>query len=623
MQELMIELGNIQTILVIVVIFLLLVVLLFQILFRYKPDKTIELFSRIESLQNAQNRFEDVLRQELAQIRIDSATTAREGREELTRTFVSIGESISKRLTENSELQQNALYNFSNQLQASAQSFQDSTERFRVTLEQSLKSFQAETSNKLETMRIDSATTAREGREELTRTFVSIGESLLNRLAENSELQQNALQNFSNQFQTSAQSFQDSTEKFRLTLEQSLKSFEVEISNKLEKTREDSNYSALQLRNEVLSALTTFNDLVLKGIGEMAQLQKGQLETFSENISKLTLSNETKLETLREMVERKLNQIQEDNAKQIEQMRITVDEKLQGTLEKRLGDSFRLVSERLEQVHKGLGEMQSLASGVGDLKRVLTNVKARGGWGEVQLGAILEQMLTPDQFEKNVKTKDGSDEVVEYAIKLPGQDLDKMDVVWLPVDSKFPIEDYQRLVDAQERADLTSVTEASNSLRARAISCAKEISLKYLYPPNTTDFGIMFLPVEGLYAEVIRQPGLIEELQHSYRVVVTGPTTFAALLNSLQMGFRTLKIQKQSSEVWKILSAVKTEFDKFGSAIDAVKKKLQEASNKIEDVDTRTRAVRRRLRKVEELPSSEKASMILEISESIDEDKDA
>ncbi|HWP93445.1 MAG TPA: DNA recombination protein RmuC [Thermodesulfobacteriota bacterium] len=539
MQELMIELGNIQTVLVIVVIFLLLVVLIFQILFRYKPDKTIELFSRIESLQNTQHRFEDVLRQELAQIRIDSATTTREGREELTRTFVSIGESISKRLTENSELQQNALYNFSNQLQASAHSFQDSTERFRVTLEQSLKSF------------------------------------------------------------------------------------EIEISNKLEKTREDSNYSALQLRNEVLSALTTFNDLVLKGIGEMAQLQKGQLETFSENISKLTLSNETKLETLREIVERKLNQIQEDNAKQIEQMRITVDEKLQGTLEKRLGDSFRLVSERLEQVHKGLGEMQSLASGVGDLKRVLTNVKARGGWGEVQLGAILEQMLTPDQFEKNVKTKDGSDEVVEYAIKLPGQDIDKMDVVWLPVDSKFPIEDYQRLVDAQERADLTSVTEASNSLRARAISCAKEISLKYLYPPNTTDFGIMFLPVEGLYAEVIRQPGLIEELQHSYRVVVTGPTTFAALLNSLQMGFRTLKIQKQSSEVWKILSAVKTEFDKFGSAIDAVKKKLQEASNKIEDVDTRTRAVRRRLRKVEELPSSEKASTILEISESFDEDKDA
>ncbi|MBI2487872.1 MAG: DNA recombination protein RmuC, partial [Deltaproteobacteria bacterium] len=440
---------------------------------------------------------------------------------------------------------------------------------------------------------------------------------------ENSELQQNALQNFSNQLQSAAQSFQDSTERFRVTLEQSLKSFQAETGNRLEKTREDSNYSASQLRTEIFSALKSFNELVLKEMGEMAQLQKGQLETFSENISKLTLSNEAKLEAMREIVETKLKQIQEDNAKQIEQMRSTVDEKLQGTLEKRLGESFKQVSERLEQVHKGLGEMQVLASGVGDLKRVLTNVKTRGGWGEVQLGAILEQMLTPDQYEKNVKTKEGSDEVVEYAIKLPGQDMDKMDVVWLPVDSKFPIEDYQRLIDAQERADFTTVTEASNGLKARAIGCAKDISLKYLYPPKTTDFGIMFLPIEGLFAEVIRQPGLIEELQQSYRVIVAGPTTFAALLNSLQMGFKTLKIQKRSSEVWNILSAIKTEFGKFGSAIDAVKKKFQEASNKIDDVDVRTRAVQRSLRKVEELPSSEKPSVILEIAEPFDDDKDA
>ena len=284
--------------------------------------------------------------------------------------------------------------------------------------------------------------------------------------------------------------------------------------------------------------------------------------------------------------------------------------RLQGTLEKRLGESFKQVSERLEQVHRGLGEMQTLATGVGDLKKVLTNVKTRGGWGEVQLGALLEQILTPSQFERNVRTKNESSEWVEYGIKLPGRGEDHDSVVWLPVDSKFPIEDYQRLVEAQERADLIALEESTKALRQHVLQSAKDIASKYLNPPITTDFAIMFVPTEGLFAEIIRQPGVFEELQHKYRVVLAGPTTFAALLNSLQMGFRTLTIQKQSSEVWRILGQVKTEFAKFGDSLDAVKKKLHEASNKMDDVGRRSRAVERQLRNVEELPATSKDDQI-------------
>jgi DNA recombination protein RmuC len=300
-------------------------------------------------------------------------------------------------------------------------------------------------------------------------------------------------------------------------------------------------------------------------------------------------------------MEAKLKELRDDNALRLEEMRRTVDEKLQGTLEKRLGESFKQVSERLEQVHRGLGEMQNLATGVGDLKKVLTNVKTRGGWGEVQLGALLEQMLTPAQYEKNVKTNPSSGEIVEYAIKLPGKGEDDS-VVWLPVDAKFFIEDFKRLHEAQERADLVAIEESTKALRDAVLKCAKDISMKYLNPPHTTDFGVMFVPTEGLFAEIIRIPGVIEDLQGKHRVVLAGPTTFAALLNSLQMGFKTLTIQKQSSEVWKTLSDVKAEFAKFGDSLDAVKKKLLEATNKIETVGTRSRALERSLRNVESLP---------------------
>jgi DNA recombination protein RmuC len=308
------------------------------------------------------------------------------------------------------------------------------------------------------------------------------------------------------------------------------------------------------------------------------------------------------LEGVRSIVDLRLKQLQEDNSKQIDKMRATVDEKLQGTLEKRLGESFKLVSDRLEQVHQGLGAMQQLASDVGGLQKVLTNVKARGGWGEVQLGALLEQVLTPEQFARNVKTREESGENVEFAIKLPGDENGAP--VWLPIDAKFPTEDYHRLVAAQEQGDVNAVEESMKSLEAQLKRSARDICQKYINPPKTTDFALMFLPTEGLYAEAIRRVGLVEQVQRDCRVVFAGPTTLAALLNSLQMGFRTLAIQKRSSEVWNLLAVVKTEFGKFGEALSGVKEKLDQAARKIEDVDVRSRAITRKLRDVEELPSN-------------------
>ena len=331
---------------------------------------------------------------------------------------------------------------------------------------------------------------------------------------------------------------------------------------------------------------------------ELARTREENANSAKAHREELTKS----LEGVRSIVDVRLKQLQEDNAKQIDKMRATVDEKLQGTLEKRLGESFKLVSERLEQVHKGLGAMQQLASDVGGLQKVLTNVKTRGGWGEVQLGALLEQVLTSDQFARNVKTRDDSGENVEFAIKLPGDNNGAP--VWLPIDAKFPTEDYHRLVGAQEKGDVAAVDEAMKGLEMQLKKSAKDICHKYINPPRTTDFALMFLPTEGLYAEAIRRVGLVEQVQRDCRVVFAGPTTLVALLNSLQMGFRTLAIQKRSSEVWNMLAGVKTEFGKFGEALSAVKDKLDQAARKMEDVDVRSRAITRRLRNVEELPSN-------------------
>ena len=380
------------------------------------------------------------------------------------------------------------------------------------------------------------------------------------------------------------------------------KRIEQAVRNEFRSNRDESAKTAKDLREEVASAQKSSTETLINTISEISKLQKNYLDSVEKRIKELTTSNESHVDKIRETLEKQMKSLQDNNEKKLEQMRHTVDEKLQTTLERRLGESFKIVSKQLEAVQVGLGKMQNLASSVGDLKRVLTNVKARGTWGEVQLGAILEQILTPVQYGKNVQIREGSQERVDYAIRLPGADNDQNSDVWLPIDSKFPQEDYLRLVSAADAADTERVKQAQESL-ARAIKVsAKDIAGKSLDPPRTTDFAIMFLPTEGLYAEVLRQPDLIENLQQNYRVVVAGPTTLSAILNSLRMGFQTLAIGKQSSEVWKVLAAVKTEFSKFSNVLAKVKKQLETASNTIDQTSTRTRVMQRKLREVERLP---------------------
>lgn len=391
--------------------------------------------------------------------------------------------------------------------------------------------------------------------------------------------------------------------------EKLLKSTETAMREEIARYRAESAGSAKDAREELSRTFAGFSDAIARRIVEIAGQQKGQLELFSKQLADLMRLNEQKLDTMRDTIEVRVRSLQEENSRKLDQMRDTVDEKLQTTLEKRLGESFKLVSERLEMVHKGLGEMQGLASDVGDLKKVLTNVKSRGVWGEIQLGNLLEQVLTAEQYEKNVAIKERSQERVEFAIKLPGRGESARDVVWLPIDAKFPQEDYQRLVDAQERANPAMAEEAAKRLEGRIKLEAKAIREKYIDPPQTTDFAIMYLPTEGLYAEVIRRPGLADSLQREYRVVAAGPTTLTALLNSLQMGFRTLAIEKRSSEVWKLLGVVKTEFGRFGDILDKTHKKLQEASDTIVDATRKTRTIESKLKKVQELPVGERGAI--------------
>jgi len=382
------------------------------------------------------------------------------------------------------------------------------------------------------------------------------------------------------------------------------------LREELGRSRQESAFGDRQAREEMRAALGHLTDSLLNRMTQIARLQKDQLDSFSRQLADLTRLNEGKLDALRLTMENRLQSMQASNTEKLDQMRNVVDEKLQSTLEKRLGESFKQVSERLEQVYTGLGEMRSLAAGVGDLKKVLTNVKTRGTWGEIRLSHILEQILTPEQYAVNVITRRGGTERVEFAIRLPGQDDGAEGVVWLPIDAKFPQEDYQRLLDAQEAADKEAADRALKSLEQRVKLEARSIREKYIDPPHTTDFGILFVPVEGLYAEVLRIPGLCDLLQREHRIVVTGPTTLAALLNSLQMGFRTLAIGKRSNAVWALLGSVKTEFGKFGDTLARTKKKLEEATHTIDQAEMRTRAIERSLRQVEEAPPDKQLAVV-------------
>jgi len=407
------------------------------------------------------------------------------------------------------------------------------------------------------------------------------------------------------------------TERLHKAQQEQAEQLRKQLTDADRAAREEHTKTARQQRDELALKFDAFGLNVKDNIKTLGDLQHKHLTGVSEQLGKLTEASDKKADTLRQSVEKKLDQLQQSNDQKLEKMRQTVDEKLQTTLDKRLGESFKLVSERLEKVQRGLGEMQELATGVGDLKRVMTNVKQRGTWGEVLLGNLLEQVLTPEQYEANCKVRPRSDVLVEFAVKLPGPDDDPNSHVYLPIDSKFPKEPYERIIAASDIADPDAMERAQKELEAAALKCARDIRDKYVAPPHTTDFAILFVPTEGLYAELLRRPGLVEKLQRDCRVNLAGPTTLMALLNSLQMGFRTLAIQKRSGEVWKLLGGVKTEFGRFEQWIDAVQKKLHSATKEMDKAAVRTRQMTRKLSKVQELPTGEAAGLL-----GLDDDSD-
>ena len=511
--------------------------------------------------QGGGEKLERGLRAEMADNRRETGESLRQNREELNAAIQRLDLALNGKLEQSRQTVEERLAAF--QAIQQGQSGQ-----LRQTVDEKLNQVQAD---------------ARKGREEMGSILQRFGDSQQEQTAALGNLLKNQMETFTGQLSLQLTAFTQSSD-------QALNAIRATLEERLSQAQHD----ARQGRTEQSDSLKTFG------------------EQLAGQLLQLTQRNAEGMETLRQTLEAKLSAIQTDNGQKLEQMRLTVDEKLHNTLEQRLGESFKLVSERLEQVHKGLGEMRTLASGVGDLKKVLSNVKVRGTWGEVQLENLLEQVLSAEQYAKNVPTRPKSNERVEFAIKLPGRD-NSGGTVWLPIDAKFPLEDYQKLVEAQELGDVAAMEESRRALEMRIRDEAKTIRDKYLEPPHTTDFGLLFLPIEGLYAEVIRRPGLCDYLQRECRVTVTGPTTLTAILNSLQMGFRTLAIEKRSSEVWQVLGAVKTEFGKFGDVLAKTKKKLDEARNTIEQAETRSRAIDRKLRQVESLPVDETPLLLDEL----------
>jgi len=460
-----------------------------------------------------------------------------------------------------------------------------------------------ETSVKTEigTNRRESSEALKQSREELSNSLKAFGEQLSNSMKDTSILQKGQLETFSNNLNTLTKS-----------IEEKLNTLTSTIDTKLTNSNESNTVNSKESRKELKEALDAFKTDFSKSVDSFNSAQKDNFFALLNKQGEQNTSTSEKLDQMRETLEKKIVDMQSGNEKKLDEMRATVDEKLQKTLETRLGESFKLVSERLEAVHAGLGDMQKLATGVGDLKRVLTNVKTRGILGEYQLENLLEQLLTPEQYEKNRKTKADSNAMVEFAIKLPGRG-EKDTSIWLPIDSKFPKEDFESLMEAYDLADPDLVDERRKIFIRGIRKCANDICGKYIDPPNTTDFALLFLPFESLYAEVLRSPGLFESIQRECKIIITGPTTLSALLSSLQMGFRTLAIEKRSSEVWQLLGAVKTEFGSFGNILEKTQKKLQEAGNVIDQAGRRSRAIERKLKDVQELPKEDVAGLLGEI----------
>lgn len=594
------------------------------------------------------------MRDELRMGREEAQKTAREQREELSGSLKSANDTLSKTLESMGKLQQAQLDSMTKQLRDLGESNEAALARIRTTFDSNVKELQAGNEKKLEEVR----KTVDEKLEEMTKNSKEVSEAnqaLLERIRSTldfhlkglqegneknfeevrkilddkldginkqmkdvAESSQRSLDRIHNTFDTQVKLLQEGNEKkldeVRRTLDEKLEG----MNKQVKEATEASQVALVETRNTLDSQVRGLQEGNEKKLDEVRRTLDEKADGMTRQLKEVTDTNQVSLERIRTTLDSRVKELQDHNEKKLDEMRKTVDEKLHDTLERRLGESFRLVSDRLESVHKGLGEMQSLATGVGDLKRVLTNVKTSGSWAEVQLGAILEHILAPGQYEKNVHPSMESAETVEYAVRLPGPKDDPHGCMWLPIDSKFPQEDYLRVQEATEKADPDAIQRATSALARTIRAAAKEIHDKYVNPPTTTDIAIMFLATEGLYAEVLRQPALVEELQQRHRVIVAGPTTLAAILCSFRLGFQTLAIEQRATEVWRVLGAVKTEFGKFGDVLDRVRRQLSTASRTIEETGIRSRAMERKLRSVEHLPEAE-AGKILELPEIAEE----
>jgi DNA recombination protein RmuC len=528
------------------------------------------------------------VRDELRTGREEARSAAKELREEVSAGLRSNGDTLSKTLESMANLQQTQLEGMTKQLKELTDSNRVGLDGIRTTLDSRVKELQESNEKKIDAMRKEASDGLKSTNDALSKTLESMG-----------RVQEAQLEGMTKQLKELTDSNRVGLDGIRTTFDSRVKELQESNEKKIDAMRE-----------EASDGLKSANDTLSKTLESVGKAQQTQLEGMTKQLKELTDSNRDALDGIRSTFDSRVKELQEANERKLDEMRKTVDEKLHDTLEKRLGESFKLVSDRLDAVHKGLGEMQHLATGVGDLKRVLANVKTRGTWAEVQLGAILEQVLTPEQYAKNVQVKEDSAERVDYAVRLPGSKEDPAACVWLPIDSKFPQEDYRRLQEAADKGDPDAVQTAADDLARTVRAGARDIQGKYVNPPSTTDFAIMFLATEGLYAEVLRQSALVEDLQQRCRVVVAGPTTLAAILSSLRMGFQTLVIEKRAAEVWAVLGAVKTEFGKFGHVLDKVKRQLSTASQTIEETGRRSRAMERKLRLVGQLPEAE-ASAIL------------
>ena len=525
---------------------------------------------------------------ELRLARDEARTSSRELREEIATRVQAMDDSIRGTLSNHGQLQQTHHAGMVSQMRELSEASRSASESLRSTIDSRIKDLQESNDRKQVEIRTEIAQGLKAG-----------GDSITAALTQMSQTQQVLLSDLDGQVKTLTDSNHVTLDRIRITLD-----------SRIHELQEGNDKKLADIRVEVNTGLKTASDSVNAVLQQTGAAQREQMDGMTQQLKDLSVRNQESLEAVRTALDARVKEMQDNNEKKLEEMRRTVDEKLHDTLEKRLGDSFKLVSDRLESVHRGLGEMQNLASGVGDLKRVLTNVKTRGTWAEVQLGAILEQVLTPDQFSRNVSVRDGSAERVEFAVRLPGPKDDPGSCIWLPIDSKFPTEDYARLQSAAESGDAGATQSATDALLRALRAAARDIHEKYVSPPATTDFAIMFLATEGLYAEALRQPAFVEELLQKHRVVIAGPTTVSAILSSLRMGFQTLAVEQRAAEVWRVLGGVKAEFGKFGIWLGKVQRQLQTATKTIEETGTRTRAMERKLRSVEQLGPAESATIL-------------